>query len=144
MRMIIQAGIDLIKSFEQCRLKSYQDQKGVWTIGWGVTGSDVFEGLTITQEQADQSFSDHLQKFCEDVEQAVIVDLNDNQFGALVSLVYNIGAEAFIDSTLLRRLNVGDYVDASYEFLKWNHVNGAVNAGLSRRRLAEKALFMLG
>ena len=119
-RQISQAGIDLIKSCESCRLEAYLDQHNIWTIGWGQTGPDIGEGLEITQEQADEVFASELSKFCADVEQSMIVDLTDNQFAALVCLTYNIGPEAFADSTLLKLLNNGSYDLAAAQFLRWN------------------------
>ncbi len=141
-RQINQAGIDLIQSCESCRLEAYLDQASIWTIGWGQTGPDIGEGLVITQEQADDVFVAEVSKFCADVEQGVIVDLTDNQFAALVCLTYNIGAEAFADSTLLKLLNNGSYDLAAAQFLRWNKVGGVVNRGLDNRRARERALFL--
>lgn len=143
-------GEALIKSFESCRLTAYQDGGGVWTIGWGHTGRDIHEGLTITQVQADAYFDRDIARFEREVTSLLTVPVNQNQFDALVSFAYNCGsdidedtkAEGLGDSTLLRKLNAGDTVGAAQEFLKWNKDNGKVVAGLTRRRTAEAFLFV--
>lgn len=142
-------GRALIKSFESCSLTAYKDGGGVWTIGWGHTGPEVKPGLTITQDAADGLFEDDLRSFEEGVLRLVRVPLTQGQFDALVSLAYNCGldededtkAEGLGDSTLLRKLNQGDFEGAANEFKKWNKDNGKVVAGLVRRRAAETELF---
>lgn len=144
------AGRSLIQSFESCRLKAYRDGGGVWTVGWGHTGPEVREGLTISQERADWLFEQDIAQFERDVNSLVKVSLTQNQFDALVSFAYNCGsdidadtiAEGLGDSALLRKLNAGDYAGAAAEFPRWNKDNGKVVAGLTRRREAEKALFL--
>ncbi|OVE49469.1 lysozyme [Chromobacterium violaceum] len=135
------AGISLIKQFEGLRLAAYQDMVGVWTIGYGHTGPDVKAGLIITQQQADQLLAADLEKFETGVGQLVAVPLNANQFAALVSFSYNLGLGNLRSSTLLRLLNQGDYAGAAAQFPRWNRAGGQVVAGLTRRRLAEQALF---
>ncbi|MGD1827322.1 Lysozyme [Chromobacterium violaceum] len=134
-------GISLIKQFEGFRLAAYQDMVGVWTIGYGHTGPDVKAGQTITQQQADQLLAADLEKFETGVGQLVAVPLNANQFAALVSFSYNLGLGNLRSSTLLRLLNQGDYAGAAAQFPRWNRAGGQVVAGLTRRRLAEQALF---
>lgn len=141
MAQLNQAGLDLIKSFESCRLQAYQDQGGVWTIGWGSTGSDVGPGLVWSQEEADQRLMDGIQSVEEGINTLVSCDLTDNQFSALVCFAYNVGVDALAQSTLLRDINAGDFDAAANEFLRWDKVRGAMVPGLLRRRLAEKALF---
>lgn len=136
-----QAGIDLIKRFEGCRLKAYQDSVGVWTIGYGHT-KGVKRGQVITQEQADAFLRDDLGDAEAGVERVVKVPLTDNQFGALVSFTFNLGIGALSKSTLLRTLNGGDYSSASEQFKRWSRAGGKVLAGLVRRRLAEASLFL--
>lgn len=139
---INQAGIDLLKSFEECRLAAFKPlPTDPWTIGWGHTGDDVTEGLCWTQARADEVLTQDLQRFCTAVDNAVFVKLSDNQFAALVDFVYNVGVEAFEKSTLLRLLNEGNYSDAAKQFQYWDHSAGRVIEGLSRRRAAETALF---
>ena len=134
-------GMKLTEGFEQCRLVSYHDIKGVLTIGWGHTGFDVYEGQTITQAEADAlllkdvSFSEYT------VNHYVTIQLTQDEFDAITDLVFNIGCGAFRSSTLLRLLNQGDFVNAALEFDKWDKAGGQVVAGLLRRRQAETALF---
>lgn len=135
-------GLDLIKSFEGCRLTAYQDQKGIWTIGWGHTGVDVTPSLVWTQEQADDQLLKDLSSTITQVKSAVKASISDNQFSALVCFTYNCGIGNFSKSTLLNCVNKGYLQDAAEEFMKWNHVNGIVNAGLTRRRQAERSLFL--
>lgn len=135
-----QSGIELIKKFEGCRLAAYKCPAGVWTIGYGHT-SGVKAGQKITQQQAETYLKNDLQVFEKGVEKVVKVSLNQNQFDALVSFSYNCGLGALRTSTLLKKLNAGDYKGASKEFPRWNKSNGRVLTGLTRRRSAEKALF---
>lgn len=137
------AGIALIKSFEQCRLVAYQDQRGVWTIGWGHTGPEVVAGLQCTQAQADFWLVGDTQKATTGVMKSLDVVLGQNAFDALVSFTFNVGVGAEAHSTLLAMVNRGAISTAGAEFLKWDHVNGVENAGLARRRAAERALFLL-
>lgn len=142
MRNINQAGIDLIKSFEGCKLDAYLDSVGVPTIGYGSTGSDIAMGLSWTQQQADDRLQHDLVKFCSKVDSLVTTQVNDNEFAALVAFAYNLGAGALAGSTLLKKLNAGEKPEAADEFLKWDHAGGKVLAGLTRRRQAERALFL--
>ena len=108
-----QAGIDFIKSFEQCHLRAYKDSGGVWTCGWGSTGSDVNENTEWTQEYADNRFERDLLIAERGVTELVKVPLSQNEFDALVSFAFNVGididsdtmAEGLGESTLLRLLN---------------------------------------
>lgn len=140
-----QAGIDIVKEFESCRLKAYRCAAGVPTIGWGHT-KGIRMGQTITQAQADAYLVEDLEEFEEAVERYVAAPLNDNEFSALVSLVFNIGPSAFLHSTLLYRLNRGWRKLAADQFLVWNKgtVKGkkVVLRGLVRRRAAERELFL--
>jgi lysozyme len=135
------AGLALIKQFEGCRLTAYQDQRGIWTIGYGHTGPEVIEGLVWSQDQADAALLGDLHTAVSAVMRDVDVAINQNQFDALVSFTYNVGAQAFADSTLLRLLNAGRPYLASAQFPLWSHVNGVEDDGLMRRRDAERALF---
>lgn len=144
MNQIPDAAVKLIQDFEGCRLTAYQDQRGIWTIGYGHTGA-VYPGQTISQEEAARLLSSDISKTCRAVEACVTVPINDNQFGALVSLAYNIGMGNFVKSTLLEKLENRDYVGASEQFLVWDklHTSEGVitDIGLLRRRKAEQALF---
>ena len=139
-------GIALIKQFEGCKLTAYQDSVGVWTIGYGwtqpVDGKPIRAGMTIKQETAERLLKTGLVRYESDVSRLVKVDLTQGQFDALVSFTYNLGARSLSTSTLLRKLNAGDYAGASDEFLRWNKAGGKVLNGLTRRREAERALFL--
>ena len=135
-------GFDHLKRWEGCELQAYKDVAGVWTIGYGSTGSHVSPGLTITQKQADDLLLKDLVRFEKAVNDGVNVKLNQNQYDALVSLAFNIGDGAFLKSTLLRKLNSGDYVGAANELLRWNKAGGKVSAGLKNRGESERELFL--
>jgi lysozyme len=138
---------ELIEGFEGLRLKAYIDTAGVATIGWGNTrylnGTRVKMGDTITREQADALLLAKMKEFAQEVERLVKVQINDNMGAALLSFQYNTGALA--GSTLLKKLNAGDYAGASAEFPKWNKitVNGfkKISSTLTKRRADEQALF---
>lgn len=139
-------GIALIKQFEGCKLTAYQDSVGIWTIGYGwtqpVDGKPIRAGMTIKQETAERLLKTGLVSYESDVSRLVKVGLSQGQFDALVSFTYNLGARSLSTSTLLRKLNAGDYAGAADEFLRWNKAGGKVLNGLTRRREAERALFL--
>lgn len=139
-------GIALIKQFEGCKLTAYQDSVGVWTIGYGwtqpVDGKPIRAGMTIKQETAERLLKTGLVSYEIDVSRLVKVGLTQGQFDALVSFTYNLGVRSLSTSTLLRKLNAGDYAGAADEFLRWNKAGGKVLNGLTRRREAERALFL--
>lgn len=139
-------GITLIKEFEGCNLTAYQDSVGVWTIGYGwtqpVDGKTIRAGMTIKQETAERLLKTGLVSYESDVSRLVKVGLTQGQFDALVSFTYNLGTRSLSTSTLLRKLNAGDYAGAANEFPRWNKAGGKVLSGLSRRREAERALFL--
>jgi len=145
---INKATIDLVKEFEGCKLTAYRDAVGVWTIGYGTTaraglGIIPTGGMTITQAEADQLLADGLNKFADQIRPMIEADLNDNQFGACVSLAYNIGAHAFSTSSALKHINAGgDYAKAADSLLLWNKAGGKTLKGLVRRREAERKLFL--
>jgi len=138
-----QAGVNLIKSFEGCKLTAYQDSAGVWTIGYGHT-SGVKAGMKITEAQAEAYLKGDLVTAENAVNGKVTYRIKQNQFDALVSFTYNVGSGNFGSSTLLKKLNQGDITGAANEFDKWNKAGGKVLAGLVRRRAAEKAMFLNG
>lgn len=143
MRKINDAGLSLLKEFEGCKLTSYRDQGGVLTIGYGHTGTDVEEGQTITQEQADSLLQENVQSTSNRVEALTQdADLNDNQFSALVCLTYNIGIGNFQKSKLLRLIRLDQLDLSADEFVRWSTIHGVPNKGLLRRRTAEKSLFL--
>ena len=141
-REVSEAGVRLVQEFEGCRLDAYRCPAGIPTIGYGATGPDIRMGMVWTQEQADARLVEDLARFADGVERLVEVDLSDNQFAAIVSFAFNVGLGALRDSTLLRKLNAGDYEGAADQFPRWARAGGRLMPGLSRRRLAERALFL--
>lgn len=138
-----QKGRDLIKSFEQLRLKAYRNFAGEpWTIGWGHTGKDVTESSVCTSDHADLWFECDIARPERAVNLMVKAYISQNEFDALVSFAYNVGIGAEAHSTLMRLFNSNDFEGAANEFLKWDHDNGVVVPGLARRRAAERALFL--
>ena len=136
-------GIKLIKEFEGCRLKAYQDSVNVWTIGYGHT-EGVHEGMEISQHQADIMLGSDLVKYANYINEYVTVSLNPNQFDALTSWVYNLGPGNLKSSTMLKVLNEGNYDDVPFQIKRWNKAGGKVLKGLVRRREAEAELFATG
>lgn len=134
-------GIALIKEYEGLRLGAYLCSAGVLTIGYGHTGG-VKEGDLITEQKAEQLLQDDLKKFENGVLRLVRVPLTQNQFDALVSFAFNLGVGNLGKSTLLKMLNDRDYKGAAGQFIRWNKAAGKELAGLTRRRLAESALFL--
>lgn len=139
---ISQKGLNLIKEFEGLELNAYKDAVGIVTIGYGSTGSHVSMGQTITQAEAEALLLKDVIRFEKGVEQAVKVPLNQNQFDALVSFSFNLGLGNLNSSTLLRKLNAKDYTGAANEMLRWDKAKGKTLKGLTRRRVAERALFL--
>jgi len=130
----------LIQRFEGFRPTAYKDAGGTWTIGWGHThGAKV--GDTCTHDQGQTWLEDDVHAAVLAINVDVGVTLTQNQFDALVSLVFNIGAGAFRASTLLQKLNQRDFAMAAAEFTRWNKSGGRHLAGLLDRRLAEQQLF---
>lgn len=145
-RKVNRAGLEIIKHFESLKLEAYQDSVGVWTIGWGHTGlshgdGSVSEGRVITEKEAEKLLIKDLAVFESAVSKLVKTDLNSNQFSALVSFAFNLGATNLKKSTLLRLLNSNNHFGAAKEFKRWNKAGGKRLAGLLRRRLSERNLF---
>lgn len=135
-------GIELITQFEGLRLESYKDAVGVWTIGYGHTGPEVRAGQKITKEEAIQLLSQDLRWVEDTINEKVKVRLTQNQFDALCSFIFNVGGTAFGKSTLLLALNAGEYEKAANEFLRWDKSKNGVLPGLTKRRRAERELFL--
>jgi lysozyme len=144
--LVSNKGVDLICEFEGKRLSAYDDGVGVWTIGFGTikypNGVRVKKGDTCTLEQAKEYMRHDLMEFEHTVNSSVKVPLNQNQFDALVSLAYNIGSSAFKSSTLVKKLNSGDYQGAADQFNVWVNAGGKRMQGLVNRRDREKLLFL--
>ena len=137
---ISKEGISLIKKFEGCELTAYQDAVDVWTIGYGHT-KDVKAGDTITTEEAEAMLMNELLEYCEHVEKAVDVELEQCMFDSLVSWTYNLGPTNLNSSTLLKFLNAENYEEVPAQIKRWNKAGGKVLEGLTRRREAEALLF---
>lgn len=137
----VQLALPIIKNYEGFRSKAYLCPVGKPTIGYGSTGPDIRLGLVWTQNKALERLHADVARFSKEIDALVKVPLTENQRGALISFVYNIGTTRFSTSTLLRRLNAGDYAAVGPQFLRWVYGEGRVLPGLKARRLAEKALW---
>ena len=140
-------GLRLIKEFEGCKLTAYKCPAGVWTIGIGSTrysdGSAVKQGQTLVNEEAALLLLSKTLTSYDHAVNAIKVDLTQNEFDALVSLTYNIGAGNLASSTLVKMLKAGDpKSEIAQQFLRWDKANGKPLAGLTRRRNAEAELFL--
>lgn len=142
-------GIALLKAHEGLRLEAYPDAGYGWsraTIGYGHTSQAgppaVTKGMKITAVGAEEILRSDLVAFENAVRSAVHVPLNQNQFDALVSFTFNLGPGNLKTSTLLKKLNAGDYAGAADQFPRWNKSNGKVLAGLTKRRAAERQMFL--
>lgn len=135
---------ELIKVSEGLSLVAYLCPAGVLTIGYGHTGKDVVEGMVIDHQEADRLLQVDLEKFEKEVSKLVKVGITQNQFDALISFTYNLGASALKGSTLLKKLNAGEYMAAANEFPKWVKAGGKVLPGLVTRRRKERELFLEG
>jgi lysozyme len=140
-RHITPRGLAVIENFEGLRLKAYQDDVKVWTIGFGHTAG-VYPGQVITREQADELLRGDVAWAEDAVNKYVKVPLNDNQFDALVSFTFNCGAGALAQSTTLRKLNAGDYQGAADALLGWVNGDHGPLPGLVSRRREERGLFL--
>ncbi|AFZ36015.1 glycoside hydrolase family 24 [Stanieria cyanosphaera PCC 7437] len=146
---VMSKTIALVKEFEGFRSQAYWDTDGTPVIGYGLSkigGKSVNIGDRIEQNEADHALEKQLQAIQTQIEQAVTVKLNAHQLGALTSIAFNVGVEGIKNSTLLRKVNAQDYLGAANEFLRWNKANVGGRlvtlAGLSRRRQAERELFL--
>jgi lysozyme len=165
MRVLNAETIGLIKQWESFVAYAYDDAdgsrppkpidwtqgvtwRGTLTIGYGHTGPDVRPGLRIDQAQAEALLRQDLAPCCAAVEAVVSVPLSDNQFGAMVSFAFNAGTGALASSTLLKRLNAGDYAAVPAELMRWTKttIDGrlVVSPGLANRRAAEAGLWARG
>ena len=146
---------ELLKYFEQCRLRSYPDPKtggAPYTIGWGATGAEIGPGITWTQDRADARLEGDVAQREADANNAIRVVVTQGQFDAFVSLLFNVGHGSPIKdgiirlasgypSTLLSKLNAGDYEGAGDQFLRWISPGSSVERGLLKRRTAEQGVF---
>ncbi|MGF1591478.1 MAG: lysozyme [Pleurocapsa sp.] len=146
---VLPTTVDLVKQFEGFSANAYIDTSGLPVVGYGQTrinGETVSMGQYITEAQADVALRQELEHLQRLIQSHVQVELNPHQLGALTSLVYNAGMRIVTHSTLIRKLNQGDYLGAAREFPRWNKANQGgklvVFPGLTKRRLAEKQLFL--
>lgn len=135
-------GLELIKSFEGCVLKVYLDAIGLPTIGYGHLIKPGESFTKITQKEAEDLLKSDAQIFVNGVNKLLEVNVTQNQFDALVSIAFNIGLGNLKSSTLLRLINAGDYKGAADQFPRWNKAGGKVLNGLTKRRNAERDLFL--
>ncbi len=135
-------GKDFIKACEGCCLSTYKCPGGKLTIGYGHTGADVSAGMEIDLERAEELFATDLACAESHVKRLVAVELTQGQFDALVSFAFNLGVRRLSRSTLLHKLNLGDYTGAANEFERWVYSGGKICAGLQKRRMAEKEMFL--
>lgn len=133
-------GMRLTELFEGDVLTAYQDQRGLWTIGYGHTAG-VHPGQTITQQEAEQYLAEDIRAAANFVNRVVRVKLTQAQFDSLVDFAFNVGTSNFRNSTLLKEIDEGRFPEAIAQFDLWDHCGGVVNAGLLRRRNAEAAEF---
>lgn len=150
MPVVNDAALDLICEFEGFVPHWYPDPAHGWkvpTVAYGHTdaaGEPKYantKSKTFTKAEGRLILERDLATYAASVRSLVKVPLNDNQFGALVSFTYNLGAANLKKSTLLKKVNAGDFAGAQAEFAKWNRAGGQVLKGLTRRRVAEAALF---
>lgn len=145
MKMSPENRRNLLQKFEGCKLKAYKCPAGILTIGYGHTSAagnpQVTEGMTITQAEADTILAKDLYTFEQGVSKCVTVSLNQNQFDTLVDFAYNAGLGALQKSTLLKKVNAGDFDAVPAELMKWTKGGGKELPGLVRRRQAEIAVW---
>src|ERR1700733_411617 len=134
-------GLALTKSFEGLQLGAYQDCAGNWTIGYGHAGPSVLPGQSINEAEAETLLQADLAEAVACVNRAVHAAMSQGQFDAMVDFCFNAGRGNFVQSTLLRKVNSGDFGGAVAQFTLWVHAGGEVVSGLVRRRNAEAALF---
>jgi len=134
---------DLVRKFEGCKLTAYQDDGGVWTIGYGHTAG-AKEGLVWTQDQAEAALTTDLQNAAMGLFGVIKAKLSDRQMAALISLAFNVGASSLKGSMLITAVNDGRWADVVRQFIAWDHDNGKEVKGLLRRRLIEAATYLEG
>ena len=141
---IPQEVFEVIKKFEGFKAKAYKCPAGVWTIGYGTT-KGVKEGQSITEFDAYRQLVQWFLVPAQTIKKVLFVPVQDYEFGAIMSLVYNVGQGAIVSSTLIKKINANSKSDASNEFLRWDkiRINGELvpSKGLSNRRKVEKLIF---
>ena len=143
---INKAGINLIKKYEGFRSHAYRDAVGVWTIGYGHTSMagtpNVSKGLKISRRQGETILARDVEKFARAIQPLITVELNENQFSALVSFAYNVGVGGFKRSSVLKRVNARQFDAVPHRLSLWVKAGGRTLRGLVARRAAEADLFL--
>ncbi|HWK45140.1 MAG TPA: lysozyme [Stellaceae bacterium] len=139
------AGLALLCQVEGCKRKSYQDQAGVWTIGYGHTGPEVVEGLTWTQAQCDAQRDMDVRQFATEVAKLILQPLSDDEFSAQVIFAFNIGLHAYVGSSALHLINKGLLLQVPSAMELWNKITIrgklVIDNGLTGRRHCEVSLW---
>ena len=148
MNPAIAIATPFVEHWEGLRLTAYQDQGGVWTIGYGATGDGIHKGLVWTEAQADTRLAADLTAALDEVNDLVTISLADHEAAALVSFVFNLGPHALEESTLLRELNAGNRANVTTDFCMWDKVTirgiKVPVPGILNRRKSEATLFLTG
>ena len=134
--------LDHLKKFEGCKLTAYQDQGGVWTIGYGCTGYGIVRGVRWQQERADNELEKRANVVALDAVKysPILKDQNESKRAAIASFIYNCGVDAYLKSGLKISVDAGHWQESAIQIKKWNHVHGVVNHGLENRREAEACM----
>ena len=146
MMQLSPTGLAFVEARESFRSRAYPDSTGIPTVGYGSTGPDVHLGLTVTHAWASARLARDMGAAVSCVNQHVstCLTLTQGEFDSLCDLAYNIGLGAFEHSTLLLKLDTGDFVGAEAEFQKWDKAGGRTLVGLANRRKAEEQMFAKG
>jgi GH24 family phage-related lysozyme (muramidase) len=142
-RNIPDCAVHIIERFEGLSLETYKCPGGKLTIGYGHTGDDVFDGLVISEAVAEDLLRKDMETAAADVLRLVTAPLSDNEFGALISFTFNLGAGNLESSTLLKLINQHKYAEAADQFPRWVFAGGKRLNGLVSRRNAERDLFLM-
>ena len=134
-------GLNLIKEFEELKLEAYQDIVGVWTIGYGHT-QNVTPGMVISENEADRLLEEDVESHIQPIYNLIKVPLNQNQFDALASFLFNLGSAILDDSRLLILINDQNFREAAEEMKLYNKARGEYSEGLANRRELEAELFL--
>lgn len=135
-------GLEFIKKWESLKLVAYLCPAQKWTVGFGHTGKDVYSGLVITKDQAEKLFRKDVSIAEAVVRKLIFVKLTQKKFDAVCSLTYNIGGKNLETSTLLKKINNQEWLEASKEFKEWHFSKGKSLPGLVKRREEESVMFL--
>ena len=137
--------LKLIRDSEGCKLTAYQCRGGVWTVGWGYTGTDIKKGLVWTQEKADECLLVTAMGVLNQAIKAspILATANMEKQAAIADFIYNLGVGNYAKSTLKKRVDAGNWLAASSEIKKWNKAAGKELKGLIVRRQKEADLLLM-